>query len=73
VRARYRGGVCLVPKGAVLKLSKVAGFVGGTVLSTVVSFIVSALGGSFFTSFIWGAIAYGPGIYYCAKYAKRYE
>jgi len=46
-----------------LKLSKVAGFVGGTVLSTIVSFIVSALGGSFFTSLIWGAIAYGPGIY----------
>jgi hypothetical protein len=56
-----------------VKLSKVAGFVGGTVLSTLVSLIVSALGGSFFTSFIWGAIAYGPGIYYCAKYAKRYE
>ena len=73
MRARYRDGVRLVPKGAVLSLKKIGGFVGGTVASVVVGYIVTALGGSFFTAFIISTIAYGPGIYYGVKIAKRYE
>jgi hypothetical protein len=60
-------------KGAVLSLRKIGGFVGGTVASLVVGSLVSALGGSFFTAFIISTIAYGPGIYYGVKIAKRYE
>jgi hypothetical protein len=74
VTARYNESAHIsTRKGAVLKLSKVAGFVGGTGLSIVAGYIATALGASLFTSFIIGTIAYGPGIYYCAKYAKRYE
>ena len=61
------------PKGAVLSLRKIGGFVGGTVTSLIVGWIVSALGGSFFTAFIISTLAYGPGIYYGVKIAKRYE
>ena len=60
-------------EGAVLSLRKVGGFVGGFVVSTAVWYLVAALGGSFFTSFIISTIAYGPGIYYGVKIAKRYE
>ncbi len=61
------------PKGAVLSLRKIGGFVGGTLTSIVVGYLVTALGGSFFTAFIVSTIAYGPGIYYGVKIAKRYE
>ena len=56
-----------------MSLRKVGGFVGGTVASILVGYLVTALGGSLFTSFIFGTIAYGPGIYYGVKIAKRYE
>jgi hypothetical protein len=56
-----------------MKLRSVGGFVGGTVVSVVVGYIASALGASFFTAFIISTIAYGPGIYYGVKIAKRYE
>ena len=56
-----------------MSLRKIGGFVGGTVTSLIVGWIVSALGGSFFTAFIISTLAYGPGIYYGVKIAKRYE
>ena len=56
-----------------MSLKKIGGFVGGTVTSIVVGYIVTALGGSFFTAFIISTIAYGPGIYYGVKIARRYE
>ena len=71
--ARYSVSAQLVSQGAALSLRKVGGFVGGTVTSVVVGYIVTALGGSFFTAFIVSTIAYGPGIYYGVKIAKRYE
>src|ERR1017187_9133298 len=58
-------------EGAVVK--KVGGFVGGTVVSTVVWYLVEALGGGFMTAFIVSTIASGFGIYYGVKIARRYE
>ncbi len=66
-------GTRLVSRRAVLSLRKIGGFVGGTLTSVVVGYLVTALGGSFFTAFIISTIAYGPGIYYGVKIAKRYE
>lgn len=56
-----------------MSLRKIGGFVGGTLTSIIVGYLVTALGGSFFTAFIVSTIAYGPGIYYGVKIAKRYE
>ena len=54
-------------------MKKVGGFVGGTVMSTVVWYLVEALGGGFMTAFIVSTIASGFGIYYGVKIARRYE
>ena len=54
-------------------VKKVGGFVGGTVVTYAVWYLVEALGGSFFTAFIISTIASGFGIYYGVKIAKRYE
>ena len=54
-------------------MKKVGAFVGGTVVSTVVWYLVEALGGSFFTALIVSTLASGFGIYYGVKIARRYE
>jgi hypothetical protein len=51
---------------------KLGGFVGGTAVSTVVWYLVKALGGGFMSAFIVSTIASGFGIYYGVKIAKRY-
>ena len=51
---------------------KLGGFVGGTVVSTVVWYLVEALGGGFMSAFIVSTIASGFGIYYGVKIARRY-
>lgn len=51
---------------------KLGGFVGGTVVSTAVWYLVEALGGGFMSAFIVSTIASGFGIYYGVKIAKRY-
>src|ERR1035437_6005349 len=58
-------------EGAVVE--KVGGLVGGAVVSTVVWYLVEALGGGFMSAFIVSTIASGFGIYYGVKIAKRYE
>ena len=57
--------------GALVK--KVGGFLGGTIVTYAVWYLVEAMGGSFFTAFIISTIASGFGIYYGVKIAKRYE
>jgi hypothetical protein len=54
-------------------VKKVGAFVGGFVVSTVVWYLVEALGGSFFSAFIISTIAGGFGVYYGVKIARRYE
>lgn len=51
---------------------KLGAFVGGTVVSTVVWYLVEALGGGFMTAFIVSTIASGFGIYYGVKIARKY-
>jgi hypothetical protein len=51
---------------------KLGGFVGGTVVSTLVWYLVEAVGGGFMTAFIVSTIASGFGIYYGVKIARRY-
>jgi hypothetical protein len=51
---------------------KLGGFVGGTVVSTVVWYLVEAIGGGFMSAFIVSTIAGGFGAYYGVKFAKRY-
>jgi hypothetical protein len=65
-----RGGPYLLTKGAVVV--KLGGFVGGTVVSTLVWYLVEAIGGGFMTAFIVSTIASGFGIYYGVKIARRY-
>jgi hypothetical protein len=57
-------------RGAVVV--KLGGFVGGTVVSTVVWYLVEAVGGGFMSAFLVSTIAGGFGIYYGVKIAKRY-
>jgi hypothetical protein len=53
-------------------VKKLGAFVGGTVVSTVVWYLVEFLGGGFMSAFIISTIASGFGIYYGVKIAKRY-
>jgi hypothetical protein len=65
-----RGGTHLFAKGAVVV--KLGGFVGGTVVSTIVWYLVEAIGGGFMSAFIVSTIAGGFGMYYGVKIARRY-
>lgn len=65
-----RGGAHLLTQGAVVV--KLGGFVGGTVVSTLVWYLVEAMGGGFMIAFIVSTIASGFGIYYGVKIARRY-
>lgn len=65
-----RVGAYSLTKGALVV--KLGGFVGGTVVSTVVWYLVEAVGGGFMSAFIVSTIAGGFGIYYGVKVAKRY-
>ena len=51
---------------------KLGGFVGGTVVSTIVWYLVEAMGGGFMTAFFVSTIAGGFGMYYGVKIARRY-
>lgn len=70
MRARYQRRCASHAKGAAVV--KLGGLIGGTVVSTVVWYLVEALGGGFMSAFIVSTIASGFGIYYGVKIAKRY-
>ncbi len=54
-------------------MKKLLAFVGATVTSYVGWYLGKLLGGGIMTCFILSTIAGGFGLYYGAKFARRYE
>jgi hypothetical protein len=54
-------------------MKKLFGFLGATAASYIGWYLGEVVGGGFMTCFILSTIAGGFGLYYGAKYARRYE